>query len=511
MSPQQRRGQQIYLTGKSPSDQEINARLISAGVQLPASLVPCVNCHNYDGRGIPEGGIKPADIRWHQLTKPYGVTHSSGHHHQPYDKRSLIKAIGLGIDPAGQALNPVMPRYQLTHQDMNDLVAFLRGLGTYSVTGIDDANINIGVILPSANPTKAMAVRQILDAYFTDLNEQGGIYQRQIQLVFIDPPATHNQMELDEFKRRLDKSNVFAFVASHLGGIEAIMADFTQSSGAPVIGAFSPTPLLAFPLNRYIFYLLSGHKRQTLALLIFANKINFPAPSETQSRSSAATRAKSAILIELKSDLDALPPYLIEQQERHPELEIIEVDAIIAAGHLKSLLTELRQKQLDVIYLLVSPPTQAQFFKLAAAIDWWPYVLIPGSQMSGDLFNSPLQFDQRIFLAMPNLPLDYKQAGLTRYRRLQESHQVTSQYRNSQLLAIASASLLTEGLTKIGREMEQQKLVAMVEGLYRYDTELTQAISYGPNRRLGASGAYIVTIDLINKTIRPTSDWLEIN
>ena len=62
LTPQEKRGKEIYLKGTSPSGQEITARLGNPGVEVPASLLPCVNCHGADGRGKPEGGIIPSDL-----------------------------------------------------------------------------------------------------------------------------------------------------------------------------------------------------------------------------------------------------------------------------------------------------------------------------------------------------------------------------------------------------------------------------------------------------------------
>src|SRR5436305_6559539 len=104
------RGRQIYLEGTSPSGGEIVALMSDAGVEVPASAVPCAGCHGRDGKGKPEGGVTPSDLTWTALTKPYGVTHPGGRSHPPYDAKLLKRAIALGIDPAGTALHVAMPR-----------------------------------------------------------------------------------------------------------------------------------------------------------------------------------------------------------------------------------------------------------------------------------------------------------------------------------------------------------------------------------------------------------------
>jgi len=54
-------------------------------------------------------------------------------------------------------------------------------------------------------------------------------------------------------------------------------------------------------------------------------------------------------------------------------------------------------------------------------------------------------------------------------------------------------------------------LIGALEGLHEYSTGLTQAITYGPNRRVGATGAYIVAIDLKQKQFVPVSGWVDSN
>ncbi|MEE8350344.1 MAG: hypothetical protein V3R94_12285 [Acidobacteriota bacterium] len=61
-TPQEKRGREIYLKGTSPSGGEITALFGQADLQVPASVMPCVNCHGRDGRGRPEGGVTPSNL-----------------------------------------------------------------------------------------------------------------------------------------------------------------------------------------------------------------------------------------------------------------------------------------------------------------------------------------------------------------------------------------------------------------------------------------------------------------
>jgi len=125
LTPQESRGKQIYVQGTSPAGREILAYVGEASIEVPGSAMACANCHGLDGQGKPEGGVVPSNLTWEALTKPYGLTHADGRRHPPYTGRALELAITRGLDPAGNKLLNVMPRYAMSGEDLADLVAYL--------------------------------------------------------------------------------------------------------------------------------------------------------------------------------------------------------------------------------------------------------------------------------------------------------------------------------------------------------------------------------------------------
>src|ERR1044071_579895 len=69
LSPQEKRGKQIYLKGESDGG-EIKA-MLGGGLELSASAFPCANCHGLRGEGSTEGGLQPPQITWDALTSPH--------------------------------------------------------------------------------------------------------------------------------------------------------------------------------------------------------------------------------------------------------------------------------------------------------------------------------------------------------------------------------------------------------------------------------------------------------
>ena len=115
------------MRGIGAAGSEITAVLEGSGAELSGASIACRGCHGADGRGKPEGGVTPSNIRWEVLIRPYAT---AGRAHPPYNERSLLRAIAMGVDPAGNALARTMPRFRLTRSDMADLIAWLKKIGS---------------------------------------------------------------------------------------------------------------------------------------------------------------------------------------------------------------------------------------------------------------------------------------------------------------------------------------------------------------------------------------------
>ncbi len=72
------------------------------------------------------------DITWDNLTEEeHREEPDSGEEHEehpPYTSETLKLAITRGINPAGEPLDEEMPRWQMSTQDLNDLVDFIKTL-----------------------------------------------------------------------------------------------------------------------------------------------------------------------------------------------------------------------------------------------------------------------------------------------------------------------------------------------------------------------------------------------
>jgi len=111
-------GERIYYTGVNSKGEAIKN---SHGMQG----VGCAMCHGADAKGMRMMMDVPA-LSWSSLSDPEGHTHPGGRRHPPYTEPSFKVCVLGGVDPGGNQLNSMMPRWQMSNEDLDDLTAYLK-------------------------------------------------------------------------------------------------------------------------------------------------------------------------------------------------------------------------------------------------------------------------------------------------------------------------------------------------------------------------------------------------
>ena len=498
LTPGERRGKQIYVQGTSPSGKEVRAYLGESSLEVPGSAMPCANCHGLDGRGKPEAGVTPSNLTWEALTKPYGVTHADGRQHPPYTERALELAITRGSDPAGNHLLNVMPRYVMAKEDLADLILYLKRLGEDRDPGVSDNKIVIATLIPrGALAEMGQAVKAVTSAFFEDLNNQGGVYNRRFELKFIEMAETPAGKRA-EVERLLTDERVFALTGAFIAGAEKEITSLIAEKEVPLIGPITLYPQTGFPLNRQVFYLLSGVDGQARALVDFAAR-------------KPELKAAGIAVVGPRSEINANIVKAIEEQGRKDGLSA-PATYDYAAGGLKvdEAIKQLRRAGREAIIFLGSGEEAMSFMKAADSSGWHPYIFQPGSGGT-EIFNAPVAFNEKLFFSVPSSPADQSATGIREFYMLAEKYKLPRQHLAAQFSAYSAAKVLVEALRRVGKDVSREKLIQALEGFYQYPTGLTPAVTYGPNRRIGAMGAYVVQVDLKEKRLLPASEWIEIN
>jgi ABC-type branched-subunit amino acid transport system substrate-binding protein len=490
-APAQERGRQIYRAGKSASGRPIRARYGEPPVEVAAAVLVCENCHGEDGLGRPEGGIQPSDISWEALSKPYGVTTPRNRGRPPYTEQTLRRAITLGFDSGGAALGADMPRYVLSRDDLDDLVAYLKTLGTARDPGVTDDAIWIGVFLPAASepPSAGEPLRGALSAFFEQINEQGGIYGRRVELRWATA-AARREDRAPAFRAFLDGAPVFALVSPFAVGLEEEVTAEASQRKLPFIGPLVPSPRLDLPENRYVFYLDAGIEGQVRALIRFAAKLH------------ARDLPPAAILRAEGPRFLSVVEAVHDECRRAGWRRWAELTFRSESADLEQLAARTKASGSSVVLAIGLGDQIGPLIDAAAAGGWAPELLLPGSLVGRNVFDAHPRFGGRIVVALPSLPTDQTQAAAEEYGQLSKRGSLSSRDRGTHWSALAAARLLVEALRRSGRNTSRERVVSVLESLREFHTGYSPPLTFGPRRRVGAWGAYL--LDVVPSTGKPT-------
>jgi ABC-type branched-subunit amino acid transport system substrate-binding protein len=485
------RGKEIYVNGVDACGAQIKCVTGEQATKVSAALFKCVSCHGHDGRGKPEAGIFPSNIRWSELAKPYSLTTQSGRKRPPYSERLLIRAVTMGLDAGGNRLQPTMPRYHLSHQQAADLVAYLKQLDQEQDPGVTDDAIVLGVVLPPESTGGGMgrAVRETLTAAFDALNSEGGVYGRKLLCRFAPAQGENGGAAFESF---IEREQPFALLESYIAGDEKEIATIIERRRIPLIQPITLSTGFRPRSARYMFYLSSGLEGQCSALLKFAME-----------------REKTAAAQSFLVVHDGLAEELKEELAKWPVAERMSSLRVARTAEIGDWPLFLREANPSAVFWLASGPALGDFLTGAERAKIYPLLLVPSALVGQRIYQAPQGFAKRIFLSFPILPADQSAEGRVELHRLAESGHFSEGDLATRISALSAAKLLIEALRKAGREVTREKLVAMCEQFYELNLGQMRPVSFGPDRRVGTTGAHVVGVQLQTNGFTLPSQWVE--
>jgi len=128
----QNNGERIYFTGLSATGAAMSSR--GGGMHMRMMAGGCVTCHGADrqgGRLMPRFWLVAPPLTPDALFREHDEAGANDGHgdHDGYTDETLGRAITRGIDPDGKPLDLAMPRWSISDQDLDDLIAYLRSTG----------------------------------------------------------------------------------------------------------------------------------------------------------------------------------------------------------------------------------------------------------------------------------------------------------------------------------------------------------------------------------------------
>jgi ABC-type branched-subunit amino acid transport system substrate-binding protein len=498
LTPEQQAGRLLYLEGESAFGDEFTGRIGMAQQQLPGSAVRCGNCHGPDGRGRPEGGVRPGNITWSELTKTYGHEHEDGRRHASFDEASLRRALIEGLDPAGNPLDGSMPRYRISGRDWKALVAYMKVLEFQHDPGVGSDTLRVGTLLPMTGRFAGLgqAVKGILQAHLDEINANGGIHGRKLELVSAEYASEDHEAATRALRQLVAQGDVFALLSPFAAGIEEELGRVANEARIPVVGPLSLFGDDPRTSNQQVFHLLSGIGE--LAEVLAAHLGREP-----------KMKAMPAVLLHPEGAAGVALADAVEQRLKEQGWSKLDRLAFRpGAADATALARSLKARGTEALFLLGPGADVPALARQLADSGRAPFLLLPGPLAPRAVLDLPAAFDGRILLAYPTVPADQKPEALRHYASLFKDGALARGHQTSQVPAYSSAVLLVETLKQVGRDVSREKLVAALESVQGFDLGLVPPVSFNANRRIGARGGYVVAADLKGKNFSQVGRFL---
>jgi ABC-type branched-subunit amino acid transport system substrate-binding protein len=198
-----------------------------------------------------------------------------------------------------------------------------------------------------------------------------------------------------------------------------------------------------------------------------------------------------------------------EQADKHGAVLVADVG--FAPGQLSApqAVSQLKAASADAVLFFGGGADAVAFLGEADRQQWRPRVVTPASMVGpGVLALSPDAL-RGLYLASPIGSIDPAAQETAAFLRLVQRLGGSEAHAPFQVLAYAGARLLEEGLRRSGRDVSRDKLVDVLGTLWEFPTGVTPPLTYRENRRVGALGAEILTIDPGERRLAVAAPWRE--
>lgn len=354
------------------------------------------------------------------------------------------------------------------------LIGWISFVGAAEV-GVTDTSVAIGMTSPFTGPNGAYGtdMRDVISAYFRQINDAGGINGRKLELIALDD-GYETDRAVANTKALINDKKVFAMVASYGSSpTTAAMNDAFGPAKVPLIGTISGADSIRQsakdnPNNRYMFNVRASYANETEAIVNQLVGLGLKNIAVFYQNDGFGKSGLEGVITALKKHNQA--PIAVATVERNSLDVAPAVQTIIKAN-----------PQAVVMVTLYKPT--AEFARQMRKANQHPQ-LMTLSPVGADLLVKELGDDARGIGISQVMPYPWNDTiPLVRdYQKLLGKQGKFSYYG---VEAFAMAKLLADAIRISGKDLSREKLIHTLEGLQNYDLG-GYRVSYSANDRLGS-------------------------
>ncbi len=348
-----------------------------------------------------------------------------------------------------------MPRYDMAKEDVEDLIAYLKVMDSQSDPAISGSTIRVGTVLPTEGRHAGLgdAIRKTIEAVFAEVNANGGINNRKLELV-VGGWSDNGNPQIWAARDLVNKEPVAALVSPYVPNYDAELEALATEKRLPVVGP-------------YTVLQPDGDRKGDEDEDNVSPSTCWPG-LELQAR--ALVEAATARVTPAETSLAIVYPRVRFFDELAAAAAQPGRGARFRVGHGRGLRTQRvpgrihrrqpeRERAPAPCCSSATPPSCAVRATSRAGTDWQPLLLSPGLLAERNVFELPDSFSRRVLLAYASLPTDYSPEGAADFEQLHEKYGFDYSYSIAQVNAYIAARVLVEGLERAGRDLTREELV----------------------------------------------------
>ncbi len=344
----------------------------------------------------------------------------------------------------------------------NDSVTFVQAADTSGSRSVLTLELNAGT-----------------QAYFRQVNSQGGIHGRQLRLATVDDGYVVKKTQ-DVTREWIEKDAAFAFVSSiGTANAEGVLP-LINAAKVPLVGPLSGAISLREPFSRYVFHVRSSYAQEVEKMVehVLTIGINRVAVFyDDDAFGQDVRRAVEEALARRK-----LKPVASGKVERGSSDVTQAVKAIAASGPQVVICGSFGKSLVQFIKGMKSTPAQPQFYALS--------FFTAGASIQ-QLGNDARGIGVTQVMPRPNaanLPL------IREFQSAMATHAPEAKLSYISLEGFVTAKILVEGLRRSGRNLSREKFIESLEALRNHDLG-GAFISYSPTDHSGLKRVEITVVD----------------
>ncbi len=527
-------GKRLYWDGVGADNQPVRGH-IQGDVEVSGAQFSCVNCHRPSGFGSSEGGsyvppitgpilFSERELNRNRLFKElfqeaqpkrYWARVRQPRMRPAYDTQLVGQAIRDGMDSSGNPLAPVMPRYDLSDDDLDNLVAYLKTLSVSIDEGVGQKEIHFATIVSAdADPAARQAMIETIEVFFrwmnkaTEGNTRNRAFSPNYRSDFIDSyrywrlhvwelkgaPASWPAQLQSYYARQ----PVFAVVSGMIADRWAPIANFCDTKRLPCLFPNTELPRTKSAEYGYSFYFSRGLELEAEVAVEYLAAADTPPrrivqlllPGPTGKVPAAAFAAAAKV---------RLPNATVTTIECATNKELIEALTALAgpqAPHAILLWPNDATKALDAIQAVGQP---------------MPQLILPSAALQPSLERLPKNLHDNVVFVHP-----YEQPGgyhprSFRLRAWMHTRRLKITHTRLQYQTYYALTLLQYGLTHLIADFHRDYLIEVIE--HEAENELNPGthptLALGPGQRFASKGAFIVRLKAdAKKGYLPLTDWI---